>query len=318
KRKEILPNPDCHPADVTFKHKSANLESSSQTGAQGGSVAKALLSDGSFHVRAVTRNPRKRAARELARLGAEVVKADLERPESLRVALGGASAIFLVTDYWELGDKEREVAQGKTVGDLAKKLGVRHVVFSGLEDVSRLTGGRLQVSHFDGKGEVERHLRHIGLPATCLRMASYFENFIEHFRPQPEGGGRGGYRLEIPMADIPMDGMSVEDLGPVVVTILKNRSEYVGKDIGLSAERLTVQQYAEVLSRQLNRSVRAAEISPEEYEKLAFPGAQDLANMFRFYRTRPERDLNVTRRLNPAVLGFEEWLSRNLHHFADL
>ncbi|XP_039592673.1 nmrA-like family domain-containing protein 1 isoform X2 [Polypterus senegalus] len=286
------------------------------TGAQGGSVAKALLSDGSFHVRAVTRNPRKRAARELARLGAEVVKADLERPESLRLALDGASAIFLVTDYWELGDKEREVTQGKAVGDLAKKVGVRHVVFSGLEDVNRLTGGRLQVSHFDGKGEVERHLRHISLPATCLRMPSYFENFIEHFRPQPEP--RGGYRLEIPMADIPMDGMSVEDLGPVVVTILKNRSEYIGKDIGLSAERLTIQQYAEVLSRQLKRSIRAAEISPEEYEKLPFPGAQDLANMFRFYRMRPERDLNLTRRLNPVVLGFEEWLSRNLHHFADL
>jgi uncharacterized protein YbjT (DUF2867 family) len=55
------------------------------TGNQGGSVAKAILSDPStaadFHVRAVTRDPSKAASLELAKLGAELVRV-LPFPES--------------------------------------------------------------------------------------------------------------------------------------------------------------------------------------------------------------------------------------------
>lgn len=37
---------------------------------------------------------------------------------------------------------------------IAKHLGLKHVVYSGLENVKRQTGGRLEVEHFDGTGEV--------------------------------------------------------------------------------------------------------------------------------------------------------------------
>lgn len=41
------------------------------------------------------------------------------------------------------------------VADVAKSQGLKHVVYSGLENVKRLTNGKLEVLHFDGKGEVE-------------------------------------------------------------------------------------------------------------------------------------------------------------------
>jgi uncharacterized protein YbjT (DUF2867 family) len=55
------------------------------TGAQGGSVARSLLADpsGRFAVRAITRNPKSDAAQQLARLGAEIVQADIDDQESL-------------------------------------------------------------------------------------------------------------------------------------------------------------------------------------------------------------------------------------------
>ncbi|XP_048454676.1 nmrA-like family domain-containing protein 1 [Rhincodon typus] len=80
-------------------------------GNQGGSVAMALLKDGSFKVRAITRNPRKKAVQELKRLGAEIVKADLDNEKSLLEALKDVYGVFLVTDYWEYMDKDREVQQ---------------------------------------------------------------------------------------------------------------------------------------------------------------------------------------------------------------
>lgn len=80
-------------------------------GAQGGSVARALLDDGSFKVRAVTRSPRKKEAEELRRRGAELVKADQDDEASLERALAGAYGAFIVTNFWEHCSKEKEIEQ---------------------------------------------------------------------------------------------------------------------------------------------------------------------------------------------------------------
>ncbi|XP_027738596.1 nmrA-like family domain-containing protein 1 [Empidonax traillii] len=80
-------------------------------GAQGGSVVRALLDDGTFRVRAVTRSPRKAAAEELKRRGAEVVKADQDDEPSLEQALAGAYGAFVVTNFWEHCSKEKEIEQ---------------------------------------------------------------------------------------------------------------------------------------------------------------------------------------------------------------
>jgi len=58
------------------------------TGQQGGGVVHALQASGKYKVRAVTRNPEKH--RQLAD---EVVKADLDRPETLKIAFNGAYGV---------------------------------------------------------------------------------------------------------------------------------------------------------------------------------------------------------------------------------
>src|ERR1700682_5816789 len=71
------------------------------TGQQGGAVLRALQAGGQFKVRALTRNPNKH--RELAD---EVVKADLNRPETLQAAFEGAHGVFLITNSLEEGSNE--------------------------------------------------------------------------------------------------------------------------------------------------------------------------------------------------------------------
>lgn len=56
------------------------------TGVQGGSVVKAFSSVPGWHIRAVTRDPSKPAARQLEQGGVEVVKGDLDDPKSLAAA----------------------------------------------------------------------------------------------------------------------------------------------------------------------------------------------------------------------------------------
>ncbi|XP_009986917.1 PREDICTED: nmrA-like family domain-containing protein 1, partial [Tauraco erythrolophus] len=278
--------------------------------AQGGSVARALLDDGTFKVRAVTRDPAKKEANELKQRGAEIVKADQDDEPSLELALAGAYGAFVVTNFWDHLSKEREIAQGKRLADLSKRLGLRHVVYSGLENVKKLTGGQLEVPHFDSKGEVEEYFQDIGVPTTIIRLPCYFENFLSFFKPQkvPQGDT---FTLALPMEDTPMDGMAVQDFGPVVVSLLKSPEAYIGQVIGLSTGKLTEAEYAAVFSQQTGKTVKASKLSPADFEKRGTPGAKEMANMFRFYALKPDRNVDLTMKLNPKARTFRQWVADN-------
>ena len=91
------------------------------TGQQGGGVVRALQARGQFRVRALTRNPDKHAE-----LADEVVKADLNLPETLKAAFEGAHGVFLVTNFWEQGTDELKEATAAVRA--AKDAGVKHFV----------------------------------------------------------------------------------------------------------------------------------------------------------------------------------------------
>lgn len=88
--------------------------------------------------------------------------------------------------------------QGKLLANLAKRLGLRYVVYSGLENIKKLTAGRLAVGHFDGKGEVEEYFRDIGVPMISVRLPFYFENLLSYFLPQKAPDGKSYLLSEYP------------------------------------------------------------------------------------------------------------------------
>uniref|UniRef100_G3SLX5 NmrA-like family domain-containing protein 1 n=1 Tax=Loxodonta africana TaxID=9785 RepID=G3SLX5_LOXAF len=299
------------------KHLSSSLH---PVGAQGGSVAKAILESKNFAVRAVTRDVTQPKALVLQDLGAKVVKGDLNDEASVEAALKDAYGTFVVTNFWEHFSKEKEVLrergwpsvcpQGRLVADVAKHLGLQHMVFSGLENIKRLSGGKLEVPHFDGKGEVGEFFWSVSIPMTSVCVAAYYENFLLLWKPV-KAADRDYYTLALPMGDIPKHGISVADVGAVASGIFNSPEEFLGKAAGLSAEALTIQQYADVLSKILGKDVCNAKITPEAYEKLGLPGAEDIANMCRFYCTKPDRDVKLTHRLNPKVKSFSQFISEN-------
>lgn len=114
------------------------------TGGQGGGVVSALLKaidrGESYAVRAVTRNPDGAKARDLKSKGCEVVRCDMDDKASVEEAVGGSYGVFLVTNYWEHFSKEKEIEQGKRVIDVSEALGVKHLIYSGLENVKKTIG----------------------------------------------------------------------------------------------------------------------------------------------------------------------------------
>ncbi|MFS7192137.1 NmrA family NAD(P)-binding protein [Serratia proteamaculans] len=66
------------------------------TGQQGGAVTRALIADGRWRIRALSRNPDSDTARQLAARGVEVVAADIDRPDSVQQAFKGAYGVYSV------------------------------------------------------------------------------------------------------------------------------------------------------------------------------------------------------------------------------
>src|SRR4249920_287347 len=143
------------------------------TGHQGGATARELLAKG-HKVRAMTRKPESPAAKELAKLGAEVVKGDLDDSASLERALAGAWGTYAVQNTWEAG-VEREEQQGLRFADVARKAGIKHYVYASVASAHRHTG----IPHFENKWRVEERVRSLGFPSyTIIRPVFFMENFF--------------------------------------------------------------------------------------------------------------------------------------------
>src|SRR5688572_25544423 len=185
------------------------------TGAQGGGLVRAILNDknGEFVVRAVTRDINSDKAKELGALGAEVVAADIDDPASVEKALEDAYGAYFVTFFWAHYSPEKEMAEAKTFADAAKKAGLKHVIWSTLEDTREFVpldddrmptlSGKYKVPHFDGKGAANKFFTEAGVPTTFLYPSFYWENFI-YFGSGPKKGDDGKLTLTLPIGDAKM------------------------------------------------------------------------------------------------------------------
>src|SRR6266545_203452 len=296
------------------------------TGAQGGGLVRAIQGDqaGGLRARAITRKPTSGKAKELLKLGAEVVAADLDDQSSLEQAFSGVSGAFCVTNYWEHFSPERELAQAANMARAAKDAGVPHVIWSTLEDTRRWVPlnddrmptlmGKYKVPHFDAKGEADQIFKDL-VPSTCLLTSFYWENFI-YFGAGPKPGPDGTLALTYPLGDKKLPGIAVEDIGKCANAIFKRGREFIGKTVGIAGEHLSGSEMAAALTRALGREVRYNDVAPEVYRGFGFPGADDLGNMFQFKRDfneafRGARNPDFARSLNPAMQTLDQWLARN-------
>jgi len=293
------------------------------TGAQGGGLVRAIQADpnGGFVARAITRDADSDKARALAALGAEVVSADVDDEKSLERAFAGAYGAYCVTFFWAHFSPEKEYTEARNMAQAAKAAGVSHVVWSTLEDTRTVVGesmptlmGKYKVPHFDAKGEADQFFRDAGVPTTYLYPSYYWDNLI-YFGAGPTKGPDGVLQFTLPTGKAKMAGVAAEDIGKVAYGIFKAGDKYVGQKVGVAGEQLTGAEMAAKLTRALGREVRHNDMSPEAYRALGFPGAEDLGNMFQFYRDfavplNQLRDVARSRELNPALLDFDAWLAR--------
>jgi len=290
-------------------------------------LARAILKDkaGGFAVRALTRNATSDKAKELAKLGAEVIAADVDNPGSLEKAFQGAYGAYCVTFFWDHFSPEKELAEAESMAQAAKNCGLQHLIWSTLEDSRkwvRLSDtrmptlkGKYKVPHFEAKGEANHFFVDVGVPTTFLLTSFYWDNFI-HFGMGPRKGPDGKVAITFPMDDKKLPGIAAEDIGKCAYGIFKKGKEFIGKTVGIAGEHLTGTQMASTFSKVLGKEVRYNAVTPEAYRALGFPGADDLGNMFQFKRDFNDyfcgaRSIDFSKSINPELQSFEQWLNNN-------
>jgi uncharacterized protein YbjT (DUF2867 family) len=296
------------------------------TGAQGGGLVRAIMQDknSEFTARAVTRDINSDKAKELAQLGAEVVAADIDDPAAVDKALEGAYGAYFVTFFWAHFSVEKEKAEAAIFANAAKKAGLKHVIWSTLEDTREYVPldddrmptlqGKYKVPHFDGKGESDKLFIEAGVPTTFLLASFYWDNFI-YFGAGPQRGQDGKLALTMPIGDAKMAGIAAEDIGKCAYGIFKKGTEMAGKKIGIAGEHLTGNEMASAMSKAIGETVVYNMVPAEVYRGFGFPGADDLGNMFQFYdefekELNKTRDVATSKQLNPELMNFEQWLSK--------
>jgi uncharacterized protein YbjT (DUF2867 family) len=298
------------------------------TGAQGGGLARAILSDpdGGFAVRALTRDPSAEKATALAALGAEVVQADIDDEASVSSAFDGAYGAYCLTNFWEHFSGEKEIVQAGNMARAAKIAGLKHVIWSTFEDSRKwipLTDdrmptlqGRFKVAHFDAKSEADHFFTDLGVPTTFLLTSAYWEKFI-YFGWGPQKGEDGVLAVTFPMGDKKLPSIAVEDIGKCAYGIFKAGDEFIGGTVGVAGEFLTGAEIATSLTKALGQEVRYNDVPADVYRSFGFPGADDVGNMFQFKRDCNEdycgaRSLEISRRLNPELQTLDTWLTANV------
>jgi uncharacterized protein YbjT (DUF2867 family) len=305
------------------------------TGAQGGGLVRAVLADpeGPFTARALTRNADSAKARELAAQGVEVVEADLDDEASLRKAFDGAYGAFVVTNFWVARTPEEEkartraemeLAQAAAAARAAKDAGLRHVVWSTLEDTrphfERLGSdvptvlGRYKVPHFDAKGEANAFFSDLGVPTTFLQTSFYYEAFLM---------GQGPHRdendelvLTLPMAGSKMALIAADDIGKTALGVFRRGDDFIGKTVSIAGTLATGEELAAKFTAALGEKVVYRPLTHDELRKSGQPGAVEVANTFQFYSEASEyftgvRNPDLVRDLNPALQSLDDWLQEH-------
>lgn len=267
------------------------------TGQQGGAVTKNLLEKG-FAVRAMTRNPEGEKALALKSNEVEIVKADMNDPDSLTAALDGVYGVFSVQNFWETS-YEGEVTQGKTLADAAKAAGVKHFVYTSVASANKNTG----LSHFDSKFEIEEYIRSIDLPYTIVRPVFFMENFYM----MKEFINNNNFMNSL-LQDVPLQMIAVNDIGRIVAQVFASPDNYIGKAIDLAGDSVTFPKVAELFSNEIGKDISFTTISREDFQSAM---GEEYAKMFDWFNTVGyEVNIDELESANDIKLvKLDEWIS---------
>ena len=286
-------------------------------GGQGGSVVNTFLEDQSFHIRGVTRSMHSDAAKSLQARGVEVVPGNVKEPQSLTTAFEGADLAFVVVNFWDSDIMTKEGELTKKILDVAKESGVKHLIFSSLANVGKVSDGQINVPHFTLKAEAWEYAQSLGFDTiTAVEPAAYYSNWFTFFKAVEKEDGSlvwtwpGQKGKAFSQFDVKTG------TGPSVLAAAKDPEKYNGKSILLEADLVTVDEIVAMISKKLGKTGRVKYEDPEVFSA-SFPGAHELSQMvqwfdeYGYYGPETDERKHDSGKKIGGLVSFQEWLDSN-------
>lgn len=210
------------------------------TGNTGSGLIPALLAAGA-RVRALVHSSAK--ADGLRRSGAEVVIADLSKPESLAAAVAGVDRIYMC-----LFNGPEQANHGRNLIAAARNAGRPHIVYHAASgsDRSRI------IRHI---AEVETELRASGLPWTIIRPTFYLQNMMMAI---PTVSSQGA--IYLPMKQGRMAMTDVRDIVEVAARLLLDGGHESQIYTLTTPEPFTIAEFAAALGAELGKPVSYVDV----------------------------------------------------------
>ncbi|KAI0954611.1 hypothetical protein AcW1_006447 [Taiwanofungus camphoratus] len=310
------------------------------TGCQGLAVIDRLLEpceDGSpspYAIRALTRDPEGKRAKELAAKGVECMKGFFDNEDSVAAALQGVYGAWVNTDGFTVGE-QKELWAGVRIFELAKHSKVKHYVWSNLDYALKLGNWdpRYQVGHYDGKGRVAEWMQpqpsivsDTDMSWTVVTSAPYMEMlFHSMFGPlNRREDGTAVFATPIGPGHIPM--IAASDLGFFARYTFDNRaltsgvelkvgSDWVGWDYLVDTFRKVTGQKAVIVHQTYEEWLENFEDPnrPLANENSKGDGSTVWGATFIRYWTMwhdslVKRDFDWIRKINPNGHTLESWM----------
>jgi len=271
------------------------------TGQQGGAVVRALVAKG-VHVVAITRSTSSEKAKELANLkNVEVRCGDLNDQKSLEAAFSGCDGAFVIANFWEGMDPTKEMKQYEACAQALKNVGgMKHIVMSSLEDTANHPkmadakvlhqdpSGGMKVPHFDSKNRSHNYFD--GLPVTFLYTSCYIENFTSFFSLNKQADE--SYEFTLPLGQGPIAWTILEDVGKMTAGIFE-RPSMIGQTVGSASLHCSAAQLAGYMSTATGLKITYNCVPWTTFAAFGFPGAEELAQMFKFFTDNQDEFLAV-------------------------
>jgi uncharacterized protein YbjT (DUF2867 family) len=211
-----------------------------------------------------------------------------------------------------------EVELGKQLADAAVEAGVRHVIFSSLENVDTITGGKMFAPHFTDKAKIEEYIRTLPITSSFIYMAFFYTNLIEFYPPAMKGD-----TMVFPIY-LPKDFRApfVDPLtatGPAVLEIFSDPGQYAGKSLPVIGDMISPQEMVDTFIRVTGKKAEYRSAFTREELLAHFPefGSNEMlvreisgmvAYAVEYEYFKKDRDLLWSRQINPDTLSWEQFL----------
>ena len=236
-------------------------------GPTGTAVVRAVCERG-LPVRAVVAGRRPRP--ELQELGAEVVPAELTRPEPWRDLLADADAMYLIWPNFDPAEAEG----ARALFAQARRAGLPRLVYH-----SVLRPQARAMPHHAGKDRAEEALDVSGVPWRVLQPCAYADNFdavLAEVRQRGVLRSRWGLRQGQSLVDL-------RDVAEAAAVLLTEDGLDGGTFEAVGPEPLTAPRLAELMGERLGREVRAEDVVPAGDPPTSY-AERCLQTMFDHYR----------------------------------